>query len=147
MWILFLIILYLMMKIRRYLIDKQRGLRPDISVLNYNGFGNKLCLDVTVTASLRYHVNGTPRELSIPESAQIGKQADIAFKKKMDKYDPICKANRLGFLPVIKIRRLCLSPMVFCTVNQLISFIKWRKIVQWTRVSLLKLSSIIFSRD
>ena len=81
--------------------DKQRGLRPDISVLNYNGFGNKLCLDVTVTASLRYHVNGTPRELSIPESAQIGKQADIAFKKKMDKYDPICKANRLGFLPIV----------------------------------------------
>ena len=24
--------------------DKQRGLRPDISVLNYNGFGNKLCI-------------------------------------------------------------------------------------------------------
>ena len=81
--------------------DKQRGLRPDISVLNYNGFGNKLCLDVTVTASLRYHVNGTPRELSIPESNQIGKQADIAFKKKMEKYDAICKANRLGFLPIV----------------------------------------------
>jgi len=81
--------------------EKQRGLRTDISVLNYNGFGNKLCLDVTVTATLRYHVNGSARELSIPEASQIGKQADIAYKKKMDKYDAICKANRLGFLPIV----------------------------------------------
>jgi hypothetical protein len=81
--------------------EKQRGLRPDISVFNYNGFGNKLCLDVTITATLKYHVNGLPRDLSIPESTQIGKQADIAYKKKMDKYDEVCKANRLGFLPIV----------------------------------------------
>ena len=39
--------------------------------------------------------------MGLLESFQFRKQADIAYKKKMDKYDDICKANRLGFLPVV----------------------------------------------
>ncbi len=60
--------------------EKQRDLRPDISVLNFNGFGNKLCLGVTVNFEIVscQIVNGAPRDLSIPKSTQIGKQAEIA---------------------------------------------------------------------
>ena len=85
--------------------DKQRGLRTDISVLDYNGFGNKLCIDVTVTSTLKYHNNGAPQEIPAADIDRIGKQADIAYQKKMAKYDELCKLNRFGFLPIIKILR------------------------------------------
>jgi hypothetical protein len=81
--------------------DKQRGLRTDISVLDYNGFGNKLCIDVTVTSTLKYHNNGAPQEIPVADIDRIGKQADIAYQKKMAKYDELCKLNRFGFLPIV----------------------------------------------
>ena len=81
--------------------DKQRGLRTDISVLDYNGFGNKLCIDVTVTSTLKYHNNGAPQEIPAADIDRIGKQADIAYQKKMAKYDELCKLNRFGFLPIV----------------------------------------------
>ena len=81
--------------------DKQRGLRTDISVLDYNGFGNKLCIDVTVTATLKYHNNGASQVIPAADIDRIGKQADIAYQKKIAKYDELCKLNRFGFLPVV----------------------------------------------
>ena len=81
--------------------DKQRGLRTDISVLDYNGFGNKLCLDVTVTSTMKYHNNGAPQDIPAADINRIGKQAEIAYQKKMAKYDDLCKINRFGFLPIV----------------------------------------------
>ena len=79
--------------------DKQRGLRTDISVLDYNGSGNKLCIDVdvTVTSTLKYHNNGAAQDISVTDTDRIGKQADIAYQKKMAKYDELSIAHAIQF--------------------------------------------------
>ena len=93
-----------------------------------NGFGNKLCLDVTVTSTMKYHNNGAPQDIPAADINRIGKQAEIAYQKKIAKYDDLCKINRLGFLPMMKILRY-------------IYFIcKTLKIIQTTKVIKLKIN-------
>jgi hypothetical protein len=73
--------------------------RPDITIYNYNGTGQRLLLDTSCTTT--HHVTRAG-ELNIPNNAvNTGQAAQSMFQVKNAKYIPLCTAAGFGFLPII----------------------------------------------
>jgi hypothetical protein len=73
--------------------------RPDITIYNYNGTGQRLLLDTSCTTT--HHVTRAG-ELNLPNNAaNTGQAAQSMFQVKNDKYVPLCTAAGFGFLPII----------------------------------------------
>ena len=75
----------------------QKNLRPDISVINYEGNAQKLLLDVRVASTLSYANN----QLAPVNVTQVGRAADHAHSEKLKKYSEVCQINGFSFKPII----------------------------------------------
>ena len=79
-------------------VDPDDNHRPDISVTNMPGKVKKLILDVAVTCPVPLRSNF---ELSRNMALSKSHLANQAYNKKMHKYQALCEANNLEFLPLI----------------------------------------------
>lgn len=73
--------------------------RPDITIYNHNGGGQRLLLDTSCTTTM--HVNRAG-EINLPNNAvNIGQAAQAMFTKKNRDYLTLCNDNGFGFLPIV----------------------------------------------
>jgi hypothetical protein len=79
-------------------VDPDDNHRPDISVTNMPGKVKKLILDVAVTCPVPLRSNF---ELSRNMALSKSRLANQAYNRKMHKYQALCEANNLEFLPLI----------------------------------------------
>ena len=77
--------------------NTQKNLRPDISVINYEGNAQKLLLDIRVASTLAYANN----QLAPVNVIQLGRAADHAHNEKIRKYGEVCQVNGFSFKPII----------------------------------------------
>lgn len=74
------------------------GRRPDITICDYKGKIKKMLLDISIPATLNYHVNG---DLNINKCNGVGKNAEKMFNKKNEEYLQSAIANSHDFKPFI----------------------------------------------
>lgn len=83
---------------RNVLGNGDQALRPDITVHDYKG-RKDLCLDISITSTLRYHSNGAIINDCLQGS--IGKYGVDAYNSKLRKYQEAAANNNRDFLPFI----------------------------------------------
>lgn len=78
--------------------DKQRNMRPDLSLFNLPFQAPNVVLDISSTTPIPIFGNA-------PYTRDMAKQpmraAELRYQQKMNTYDPIAKANNLKFHPII----------------------------------------------
>jgi hypothetical protein len=73
--------------------------RPDITIYNHNGGGQRLLLDTSCTTTLHVTRAG---ELNLPiHATNTGQAAQAMFDKKNDGYLQLCTTAGFGFLPIV----------------------------------------------
>ena len=74
------------------------NLRPDLSVFNMPNMDTKLVLDVAVASPVE---SECPRQISKRTALNQERRAQTRFNEKVAKYQAVCTANNLEFLPII----------------------------------------------